>query len=1678
MFNVENLCKRVVAIILVFIFVLANCFTILSQVTYAKAEELGKQQTEDYSTNVEYEAYFEKENENLGYECESSIDEEDVEIHAQVKVKNEGYLKNARILIEAENGLNFEINAESTENYQVEGNEILLSNISNDEITDVIIPIRYKEKEDIDNLNKKINVKLIGIYVNNNGNERSISENYVLRLIWNVNTEFNISTELKKYIPYSSNDSKGVIIQTEVKSWIPDENNYVSKEEIKIEAIKIDEYKINKIIIAKKSGENLNESQWNYDDEENIINIKLENDSEKIETEEFLITYILSGEKELELPFIAKSKINGSIFMFGTDEKIEDEVETNYEFENQIGDIVTIEGNSQESVNIGNMLNNKLSEENDYKTNLETSISAEISSTDMVEGIMIKNSEIEFENQEGNYKTSNTYKNISVSKESFDKILGQDGKIDILNESNEVIGSLNSESEIENNQYNAYINGTKIIIKTSKPITEGIIVFNLKSELNNDEYSYEQIKKFTEIDTKYVGSVLYTENAENIVSNIENKIKLEKPRTYSNINISRKELSTIDDNDVEIEIKLNNTTEDIDMYKNPKFEIVFPKYIEDVNISNIAIANSEDVFEIADSTIHKNGEGNIALNIDLKGEQKSYNSNNFSKGTSILVYGKIKLNIYTPSIKEKIKLYYTNENVTTYENEADGKGYSDIEISYKAPIGVVSINKISNYENTGKTVTSVEQGKVTDKIEIFAENKIANMDIVVMNNNETNCNNVKILGRIPFKGNKDVTTGEDLGTTIDTKLYSYITSDEANSSECTIYYSTNGEADENLDDEKNEWKNTTDDLSNIKSYLIVLNNYEMQPGEILKYSYKYEIPGNLEHNTNIYGSFKTIYDNNSNVASVKEESSADIVGLTTGVGPQIAVETNTNVQNKVKEYEKIKYTVKIENTGSEVSEDIVVTTKIPTGATYAVRSNVLTVDAAEGWELKPNREIVTKIEKLNPGDVKKVEFFVQVDKLPSLEEYYSGTEGFEANENGTYLLDGKIIDGLPEIKLVCESIITAKDLAKEIKSEDNGVIVEKANIVAEEIVTTEDNIAKVNETITSKISIKNNSKKTIKNITVTKQLPQGLIFSDSYIRGYEDDGITLKKIYNTDYDASTKTITWHINELEPGRTELAIGEFVIGEMAAGVYKDTISTLTTVNAGGENYSAGQVDIEIGRPYLEVSQLSDKTNEYIKVGENIEYTFTVKNLGAVRAENITLTDKLPKELKIKELSYNADGVEVSKIVTENEDAVVYTSILPEGKLEAKVTAKVNDIASAQKVITNVGTVTSNELGTAKSNDVVNIIENTSNESNLKTTSKQENSIVKSKNNNISKDNNVKKTYEIKGTAWIDENRNGTRDNNEKTFSGIEVRLLNQETGKQVEKNVTNIDGAYEFRNLQNGKYMVVFNYDNSKYSVTEYKKQNVSEDKNSDIITVNNENNVVASTDTITINNGSKSNIDAGFVKATVFDLSLEKRISKVTVQTSNGTNTYNFNNQQLAKVDINGKYLDGAKVIVEYTITVKNEGELEGYAKEVVDYLPKELEFQSELNEGWYKGNDGNLYTEALSNTPIVAGQSKSVTLILTKTMTERNTGIINNEAEISKSYNKAGVAEKDSKNKDKNSADDDMSSADLIIGVKTGETLIYISAIIAGMLIMTIIAVIIRKSRIREKIQVRIGKEV
>ena len=63
-----------------------------------------------------------------------------------------------------------------------------------------------------------------------------------------------------------------------------------------------------------------------------------------------------------------------------------------------------------------------------------------------------------------------------------------------------------------------------------------------------------------------------------------------------------------------------------------------------------------------------------------------------------------------------------------------------------------------------------------------------------------------------------------------------------------------------------------------------------------------------------------------------------------------------------------------------------------------------------------------------------------------------------------------------------------------------------------------------------------------------------------------------------------------------------------------------------------------------------------------------------------------------------------------------------------------------------------------------------------------------------------------------------------------------------------------------------------------------------------------------------------------------DLELDKYISKIVVQTSKETKAYEYENQTFAKAEIHKKQLNGALVVLEYTIKIKNNGEIAGYAK--------------------------------------------------------------------------------------------------------------------------------------------------
>ena len=432
--------------------------------------------------------------------------------------------------------------------------------------------------------------------------------------------------------------------------------------------------------------------------------------------------------------------------------------------------------------------------------------------------------------------------------------------------------------------------------------------------------------------------------------------------------------------------------------------------------------------------------------------------------------------------------------------------------------------------------------------------------------------------------------------------------------------------------------------------------------------------------------------------------------------------------------------------------------------------------------------------------------------------------------------------------------------------------------------------------------------------------------------------------------------------------------------------------------------------------------------------------------------------------------SNGTNTVNTMAETEAANLRLSVPANSQIDVNVQAIATDLNGAQeKTVTNEGTISGDNIDEVKSNSVTHIVQlkekQTTNEASVN------NGIDTSDEPQNTGD--ITKTYKISGTAWLDANENGIRDEGENRMESVTAMLVDSSSGVIKATTTTNHNGEYTFSGLQNGSYLVIFKYDTVLYTTTTYRKEGVESSINSDAVATKieqegkRENGAV--TDTIQINGSNVANVDLGLVQAEKFSLQLDKSITKITVQNAQGTKTETFDKTKLAKYDIAAKYLAGTTVYVEYTLTITNNGDLAGFASEIVDYMPKGMTFNSSLNPDWYTGTDGYLYTKALANSELAKGESKEITLVLTKQMTAENTGNVSNTAEISDDFNIYSVSDHNSTPKNKAQGEDDMSTADTILTVKTGESLIYVSAIIVSIMIGGAVAFIVYERVLKNK---------
>ena len=212
----------------------------------------------------------------------------------------------------------------------------------------------------------------------------------------------------------------------------------------------------------------------------------------------------------------------------------------------------------------------------------------------------------------------------------------------------------------------------------------------------------------------------------------------------------------------------------------------------------------------------------------------------------------------------------------------------------------------------------------------------------------------------------------------------------------------------------------------------------------------------------------------------------------------------------------------------------------------------------------------------------------------------------------------------------------------------------------------------------------------------------------------------------------------------------------------------------------------------------------------------------------------------------------------------------------------------------------------------------------------------------------------------------------------------------------------------------------------------------------------------------VNEKNEDDDDYETVLVRTFDLSLLKYVSEVYVTEDGKTtttqtgNTGDNNTDSIPKVEVNKKKLNSTVVKFGYTIKITNEGDIEGYAKEITDYVPQGLKFYAEDNNGWKDEGNNVISTRLLENTLLKPGESAEVKVIFRWINGSNNLGLKTNIAEISEDYNKEGVPDRDSTPDNKKEGEDDIDDAKVLLSIKTGLIHNFVMYTTVGLIILVV----------------------
>lgn len=1604
MLNTRKQLNKIIAILILLLFAITEFLPIAGNIVLA---------ADNQEEAVTVTGYFLTENSEKVDSLVCDVSESSLTVNFEIGLKKNGYLKSG--VLSFKNYLNFEIKDDS--DIQVNDGEIKLRTINRDKTERISIPVEFKRDDIVDlaylkNVNK---IVFSGIYVDNDAQEHEIVKEIDLELSWKEETSTIVESQIVKNIDFVLDDVNGKIIQTVVKVSSENGKNNIplrgSKIKLSIPQINgmvLHEFKVNADKLAYTQGRedyNINFSGENYDIneyDELVIDVQNKEQDGKVYNsygeDMYTITYTYLGEDTDN--GVIDSYVDFTLNNYSDFEEFKT-LNVQYDLNSALGSTVQYTKEDKETdIGKGYLVAN--SEAEKYEIIYDKKDVLNISRADLLESLEIVDKDEYFVSKinEAAYSTQNEnnmmslYKTTEFSKENLISVLGEKGRVQVLNLGDEIIREISLEEEANEDgsyvlEYDVPI--SKIKIRTSKPINDGSISILSKKTIRRLEYSRDVIRNFYKLVNVSEGFALYPDGTEESLGEATNTINIKDTISKATLEIAQTELSTTVKNEgVNFKIRLNNNEDTSDLYENPVFEIRLPKAIREIKIRNIDLFYANGELEIANVENFED-DGFIIIRITLNGLQTSYNLNKETNGTIVSFDVDMSVNEFTGNIIEYAELCYYNANSINYQGEIDWNMYissdgitypkngtSIIPITYKVPEGLLNgqttetiepvveenptdnnTNNVNNDETdneddiNNKRVTSVNQGANYELIEENAPAKLATMFISVMNNTSNSYANFQILGRLPFAGNKDILSGRDLGTTVDTILDSPLSTGDSNLL-YTVYYSENGEATNDLDDEANGWDTNYYKTGAIKSYLILLNSdYVLQPGESLEFEYDYMIPAGLSSGDAFYGTYATYYEeiSSSEGLSSYSSSSADEIGYKTQDRATLDISMDL-VQDRIYELSDAEFEIFVSNTSNVDAENVNIELPMMNGFYPAyVRSEEGLIAEMDNTHIR-----------------------IYADEIGALQEkrIFVGFNTFRLDKN------------VEEFKA---SAVVKSDNADVISTETAEYPVEKARYIIKDAGIDREKIVGVpTDCMTSVVNV---SEDNLTNFVFARQFSKEISITDIKVEGRDDAQIE----YNQDTGLLVVVLpTFNSNESIMIKYVVMLNK---GDLKGSEF--VIDSETTCTSNENNNVTYQNKIVFYLPDVKIRLLNQNDVGYILEDERVEYKYEVSNNTKFDMYNFKMMFEKSDNIDVETLDININGKSISIAnVSSLDEAIPFG--LKKGE-SAIVTIK----ARANKNGVGIGYVRlrASALGEEFASETnYTVVESTQEDSN----------------------------YEITGSTYID-NRDEPRD----ALSGIVVDLYNSETNEKVASTITDVSGRYVFANLEKGKYYAKFNYDEDNYAISSKDSETILKNQ-SNVLNVNNN----YMTDNISINNRSISNVNLELSDDNIFDMNIDATVTKITIQNCAESTSFYQENPKLAKVDIDPKLVNGSKVLLEYKITVRNQGTVPGKASKIVDYISDGLLFDSSINPDWYMESDGNVYNRSLDKDEIEPGGERVLRLILIKNLTDDEIGLVHNTVEIADAINDKAIPDIDSIPGNQLDGEDDLSYVDAIIGVSTG----------------------------------------